>query len=371
MKKINIFHISEFGGHNKAAQNLEEALLYKDPQIDVVNLNGLGYFYPRAEKVINFLYILIIKYFPHIWGNAYDRRKVIKAIAPLRRVVHRCSFVRLSNLIEEHRPECFVATQAFPCGLIADFKEKYGLKIPLVGIVTDYHPHRFWVHPFVDRYVVACSQAKQVLIEEGVDPDKIKILGIPISLKFSEAFDKEKTRKDLNFIKGLKSVLIMGGGLGIGPIKIIAKKLDSLDCNFQTIVVCGRNKSLYKWFIRNKRKFKKPIFAFSYIENMHEVMGLADMIITKAGGITISESLAKELCIIVTNPIPGQEERNVEYLLKKQAIVRAEGPEEVGELVFSLLKDKEMMDSLKKRAKENSFIDSSLRIVDLILELKG
>jgi len=369
MKKVNIFHISEFGGHNKAAHNLEEAIRYKYPQIEVVNLNGLGYFYPRAEKVINFLYIMIIKYFPHIWGRAYDRRKVVKAITPLRRIVHRCSFPRLNNLIQKHRPDCFVATQAFPCGLIADFKQRYGLGIPLVGIVTDYHPHRFWVHPFVDRYVVACQQAKEALIKEGVEPDRIKILGIPISVKFLTTYSKEQVSKDLGFIKDLNSVLIMGGGLGIGPIKTIAKRIDALNQDFQIIVVCGKNEGLYDWFMKNKRKFKKPIFVFSYIENIYEVMDFSDLIITKAGGITISEALAKELCIIVTNPIPGQEDRNVEYLLQKEAVVEAEGPDEVAGLVQSLLEDKKKMYALKARAKENSFIDSSLRIVNLISEL--
>ena len=324
---------------------------------------------PRAEKVINFLYIMIIKYFPHIWGRAYDRRKVVKALAPLRRIVHYCSFTRLNNLIQKHKPDCFIATQAFPCGLIADFKQRYNLKIPLVGIVTDYHPHRFWVHPFVDRYVVACQQAKEALINEGVEPYKIKILGIPISVKFLATYSKKQVSKDLGFIKELDSVLIMGGGLGIGPIKTIAKKVDALNHNFQIIVICGKNKGLYDWFIRNRHKFKKPIFIFSYIENIYEVMDFSDLIVTKAGGITISEALAKELCIIVTNPIPGQEDRNVEYLLKKEAVIEADGPAEVAQVVNSLLQDKKKMHALKARAKENSFIDSSLRIVNLIAEL--
>jgi processive 1,2-diacylglycerol beta-glucosyltransferase len=369
VKKVNIFHISEFGGHNKAAQNLKEALLHRYPEIEVATVNGLGYFYPRAEKVINFIYITVIKYFPRFWRKHYDRGKTVKALTPCRGIVHRLTFGRLNKFIKEQQPDCAVATQAFPCGLIADFKERYGLKIPLIAIVTDYHPHRFWVHPLVDRYVVACEEAKEALIEQGVDPDKVKILGIPISLKFLSTYPKEQISDEFNFIKDLDSILIMGGGLGIGPLKVIAKKLDSLPCNFQTIVVCGRNKGLYKWFIKRKHEFKKPIFIFSYTDDMHKIMDFSDMIITKAGGVTISEALAKELCIIVTNPIPGQEERNVEYLSRRKAIVKSDNLERVAKIVNDFLQDKEKLHSLKGKAKENSFIDSSLKIVDLIAEL--
>ncbi len=368
-KKVHIFHISEFGGHNKAAQNLKEALLYKNPQIDVLSLNGLGYFYPRGEKVVNSIYTTVIKHFPYLWGSIYDRRKVIKTLTPYRKLINRFAFSRFSKLITRYPPDCFVATQAFPCGLIADFKEREALDIPLIAIVTDYHPHRFWVHPCVDRYIVACGEAKDVLIKEGVDKEKIKILGIPISVKFLTTYPKKQISEELGFVSGLDSVLIMGGGLGIGPIKSIAKKLDSLSHSFQIIVVCGQNEKLRKWFIKNKAKFKKPIFVFGYTENIHKIMDFSDMIITKGGGITISEALAKGLCIIVTHPIPGQEERNLTYLSKMQAVVDVKLAKDIGGIVDWLLQNKKKMYFLREKAKENSFIDSSLRIVDLILEL--
>lgn len=369
MKKIHILHISEFGGHSKAAQNLKEALFYKSTNIDVFTHNSLGYLYPRGEKVLDFFYTITIKHFPNIWRKAYDRDKVIKTLTPTRSLINRLSFKKLGKLITLYNPDCFVATQAFPCGLVGDFKREKGLETPLVAVVTDYHPHRFWVHSYVDKYVVACQQARDSLIAEGVEPKKIKVLGIPISVKFLTTYPKEQISKELGFANNLSSVLIMGGGLGIGPIETIAKKLDSLEHNFQIIVVCGRNKKLYDWFVKKKKKFKKPIFVFSYIDNIYKIMDFSDMIITKAGGITISEALAKGMCIIVTNPIPGQEDRNVEYLLKKQAVIQADKATKIGEVVDALLRDKKKMYSLRERAKDNSFIDSSLRIVDLIFEL--
>ena len=118
-----------------------------------------------------------------------------------------------------------------------------------------------------------------------------------------------------------------------------------------------------------KKEFKKPIFVFGYTESIHKIMDFSDIIITKGGGITISEALAKGLGMIITNPIPGQEERNVKHLLKNNAIIKADGPNEIVKQVYNLFNDKKQMYSLRENAKSISLIDSSLRIVDLILGL--
>jgi processive 1,2-diacylglycerol beta-glucosyltransferase len=159
----------------------------------------------------------------------------------------------------------------------------------------------------------------------------------------------------------------MGGGLGMGPIKKIAKQLDDLRGDFQIIVVCGRNRLLYKWFVKNKPDFKKKLFHFGYTEGIPKLMDFCDIIITKGGGITVSEALAKGLALVITEALPGQEERNVKYLLEQGAIVEVDDPENIGSAVQELIDDKERLLALKTKAKEISFIDSSLKIVDLIL----
>lgn len=367
MKRVIIFYISEFGGHNKAAKNLKEALLAKNPDMEIRIMNGFAYFYPCWEKITDFLYTLVIKYVPVFWGRIYDRKNVINRLMPLRDYANRNTFKKLAKLIEEFKPDCFIATQAFPCGIVGDFKLHTGSKIPLVAVVTDYHPHRFWIHQQVDMYTVACQEAKEVLVSEGVPENRVNIFGIPISLEFLKITPKEEVCKQLGFLLNLPAVLVMGGGLGIGPIKTVVKHLDELKENFQLIVICGRNKSLYKWFKRRKDSFSKPLFLYSYTEAVNKIMDFTDIIVTKGGGITTSESLAKGLAMIITKPIPGQEERNVKYLLAQKAIIEADQPEDIQNSITKLLKDKKMIEELKKRAKEVSFIDSSLKIADAVL----
>jgi len=277
------------------------------------------------------------------------------------------AFKKIKRIVKEFEPTCFVATQAFPCGIIADFKEQFSLNIPLVAVVTDYYPHRFWIDEKVNKYIVACQVAKEILVSEGVMADKVKILGIPISVKFLHSYAKDEICHDLGFKNDLNTVVIMGGGLGLGPFERVAWELDEMDHDFQMIVICGHNKKLYKRFIKIKEKFKKPIFCFGYTEHVHKIMDFADIIITKGGGITVSESLAKGVALIIAHPIPGQEERNVRYLLDKNAVVKIDNEYQITDAVRDLLDNKKKMYSLKEHAKEISFIDSSLRVAELIL----
>lgn len=371
MKRVLILHISQFGGHSKAAENIKEALSYRDPRIRAITLNGFGYFYPRGEKIVDFIYTSVIKHMPYLWGKIYDRPKVAGSLSLVRRLVHKMAFRKLSRLIHNFNPNCVVATQAFPCGLLADFKEEFGLNIPLIAVVTDYHPHRFWLHPGIDIYTVACQEAKETLMEQGIAEEKIKILGIPISVKFLTANPKDKIARRYGFSPSATSVLIMGGGLGIGPIEEIALQLDEINADIQIIAVCGKNKRLYHWFERNKYRFTKPLFFFGYVDFMHVLMDFSDIIITKAGGITVSEALAKGMAMVIIDPIPGQEERNVEYLARQEAAIMADTPVHVCQEVQKLLDDKKRMFSLREKAKAVSVMDSSLRLVDLIEKFIG
>ncbi|MFO8053269.1 MAG: glycosyltransferase [Candidatus Omnitrophota bacterium] len=365
---IHIFHISDFGGHSQAALNIKEAILAKNNNAEVVNLNSFRYFYPRTEKVIDAIYSLVIKRIPSLWGKAYDREQLVKRLRTWRMVINYICFRKLKKYIKAKKPDCFITTQAFPCGIVADYKKKYKAKVPLIAVVTDFHPHRFWMHPFVDHYIVASNEARETLIKEGVDEKKISVFGIPISIKFMKnSFDQEVAQK-LGFSSQLKSVLVMGGGLGIGPIGKIVTNLDHLDHNFQVIVVCGKNRTLYRKLQKIKNKTKKPLFIFSYIEYIDKIMDFSDIIITKAGGITVSEALAKKMAIIITNPIPGQEALNVNFLLKRNAIIKADTLKQINESVANLIENPDRLRLLKENAGKNSRGDSSAKIANLIFK---
>lgn len=368
MRKVLILHISQFGGHKKASENIEEALRYKDFSTEVLNINGFGHIMPRIEKAVDFLYTHIIKYTPFIWGSLYDKPGLIKSLTPFKKCADRIGMAKLSKLLHDFSPDIVVTTQAFPCGIVADFKKCHKFSFPLIAVVTDYYPHRFWLHPCIDTYTVACQEAKVMLTKEGVEEEKIKVLGIPISVKFLTTYSKKEIGEQFGFHKDIPTILLMGGGIGIGPIQKIAQILDTLDEHFQVIAVCGNNRNLLSWFQRKKSGFKKPFFCFSYIEFVNKLMDFSDIIITKGGGLTISEALAKGMAIIVVSPIPGQEERNAQYLEKKNAIIRVSEIEDIPRCVRVFLHDRAFLFTLKENARQQAVVDSSLRIANLVLK---
>jgi processive 1,2-diacylglycerol beta-glucosyltransferase len=366
MKRIIALHISEFGGHKQASSNIKQALEAGSPPVKVQTINGFGYSFPRAEKVVNCLYYTTIKHFPFLWGCLYDRKKIIKTVNPLKIGVNKIAFKKFSRLIRANNPDAMIATQAFPCGLAADFKKYYNLDFPLFAVVTDYYPHRFWLHQEINYYIVASKDARDALVKEGVEENKIKILGIPVSLNFLKRYSVGEIAHDFGFQQDKKTILIMGGGSGLGPIKDLVKALGGLNSDFQIIVVCGNNKKLHEWIQKRKNTFSKNIYCFGYVDYINKLMDFADILITKAGGITVSEALTKELAIITTASIPGQEEKNVHYLKNKGSILEAKNKEELLRLTRELLDNPDYMDHLKRAAKEISRADSSLEIANLV-----
>lgn len=369
MKKILILYVAEYRGHKKAALNIEEALHFVSSDGETEVINAFRYLSPRTERLLDALYIFIVRCIPKLWGKIYDRRRIVDNINFLRKIANKFYFRKLKTLFAKFTPDIIINTQAFPCIVCADYKHKYKLNVPVIGVITDYYPHRFWVNPYVDYYIVPTPEAKDVLVQEGIREEKIYITGIPISVKFLNVCSHKEVAEHFGFDVDKPTILIMGGGLGIGPIKKIVEEIDCLDreIDFQVIVVCGKNRKLYEWCRNNKERFRRKVFYFGYIDFVNQLMDFSNIIITKAGGITLSEALCKGLGIIIVNPIPGQEERNVQYLIKKGAVVRVNNVGDVGNKVKELLLDRERLYSLKIKAKENSLIDSSLRIADFIM----
>ena len=148
--------------------------------------------------------------------------------------------------MDEFKPDVVVCTQAFPCGLIADYKKTFDVNIPLIGVLTDYAPHSYWIFDRVDRYIVPSEETGKKLIDNGVYPDRVMPYGIPIDAKFRNSPGKEEIFRKLSLKPDLSTVLIMGGTQGLGPIKELVALLDRSVLPLQMIIACGTNKRLFR-----------------------------------------------------------------------------------------------------------------------------
>ena len=157
-KKVLLMHISNVSGHHSASLAIEQALQKIDGNVQTKSIDAFNYTNPFLEKFINSLYMAIIKIVPQFWDYLYDNEDVLRKIRKTRSLLHSLKDTNIRKLFDDFRPDIVVCTQAFPCGMVADYKRRRGLNIPLVGVLTDYAPHLYWLNDFVDIYVVLNSQ---------------------------------------------------------------------------------------------------------------------------------------------------------------------------------------------------------------------
>lgn len=339
------------------------------PEIEILNINAFNYSNPISEKLINRLYMGAIKRTPQIWNYLYDNPKIVKKTERLKELIHKFNSPKLKKLFNRFKPDILVCTQAFPCGMCADYKKEYNSNIPLIAVLTDYIPHSYWLYDRVNYYITPSEDVSQRLIKKGVPLDKVVSFGIPVDPKFNLESDKNSLLQKFKLNPSLPVILIMGGGQGLGPIKTIVKCLEKVKKEIQEVVVTGTNKKLYKKLKRGIKKYKKDVLVLSYVDNINELMSLSTLIISKPGGVTTAEVLTKNLPMVIVKPIPGQEASNADYLTEKGCAIKLDEPKQIHLAVEDLLNSPEKLnrirESISRVVKPNSSFDIARFLLNL------
>ncbi|MDD5730963.1 MAG: glycosyltransferase [Candidatus Omnitrophica bacterium] len=368
-KRVILMYISETSGHHSATIAIEKALKMLSPDIETLNINAFNYTNPISEKVVNRIYMGVIKAAPKIWDYLYDNQNVVKKLEKIKGAIHKLNSPKFEKLFEKFKPDLVVCSQAFPCGMVAEYKKAYNNNLPLVAVLTDFVPHSYWIYDTVNYYITPSEEVSDRLIRKGVAASKIKTFGIPFDPRFLDQVDKDRITKKLDLNPGFTTLLIMGGGQGLGPIKTIVRSLENVQDKIQEIIVCGTNKKLFNSLKRKIKKYKKPIRLFGYASNINELMSVSDIIVSKPGGITTSEALAKQLPLIIVKPIPGQEASNTRFLTEKNAAIKLDEPKKINCVIEDLLNKPERLRRLKESARNISKPNSSLDIARFLLGL--
>lgn len=371
-KRIILMYISEVSGHRNAAMAIERGIRIISPDTEILNINAFNYTNPLAEKITNSIYMGIIKIAPKIWDYLYDNPKIAKKIEQTKKNIHKANSPKLKKLFDKFLPDAVICTQAFPCGMVADYKKTYSSNLPLIAVLTDYVPHGYWIYDTVDYYIVPSEDIASSLVKRGVSSKKVKPLGIPFDPKFIKPQEKDGLINKYKLKDSVPTVLIMGGGQGLGPIKTIVKSLEKVDNEIQEIVVAGTNKKLYKTLKRRIKKYKKRILLFGYVQHINELMDLADIVISKPGGVTTSEVLAKKKPMIIIRPLPGQEANNTKYLTSAGAAIKVNKPRDVHLVVGDLIKNPDKLSKIREAVRKIAKPEASINIAKFILkELQG
>jgi processive 1,2-diacylglycerol beta-glucosyltransferase len=371
MMSLRVLFLSlSFGlGHNRAAEATGKALALINPEIRSLIVDSLSYTNPRLEKIYRESYDKLIKRTPRLWGHLYGSKQLVEKTAGLRSLMNKINSRRLKGLLEEFAPHLIVCTHWVPCGVVSSLKARGEIDIPVMNVITDFCIHDFQVYEEVETYIVASNEVKEELLARGVEGEKVKVFGIPIDPAFSQRLNRQEIKRELGLEKNLPTVLILGGGQGLGPIKNVIHHLDKFRKPFQIIVVVGKNEGLRKKLENLVPRLKVPLKVYGYIENMDEIMEVSDLALTKAGGLSSSEALSKGLPMLIVNPIPGQEEKNSEFIVNRGAGIKVRRIKELNGKVEDLLSDFQKLNQMKERARSLAKPKAALDTARIILDL--
>lgn len=354
-KKILIVYATAGIGHKKASVAIKKAyeeMALKDA--DVTIIDALDYTNNFFKWSYLQAYLLMVNKLPTFWGLSYyltDNPFVDLFISGLRRINNWANSKKLVTMILDTKPDIIISTHFFASEVVADMKKKGVTHSKLVTVVTDYRLHAWWVAEGTDYYIVASEDTKRELEGRKVDSSIIKPMGIPVEPVFSKQLDRPGIFKSTLLREDLFTILVIGGGFGVGPIEGIVKVIAEIKRDLQTVVVCGRNEELVKKIEKLKKDLNLNMKITGFVDNVYEYMEISDILISKSGGITASESLAKEIPMVIISPIIGQETANCNFLVKNKAALKVDRLEDLKGALEGLLDSPLELDNMKESIK--------------------
>lgn len=333
--RVLILTVTAGHGHNQAAAVIMNHL--KELNIDCEVLDTYEYINPILSESVAKGYLISTKFTPAVYGRLYNlaekRDKGDKKLS-LSSLISAIFSKKLTGFLYEYDPDVIVCTHIFAAQIISYMQNKGDLRAKTIGIVTDFTIHPFWEDTNLDCYVIANELLIHQAAKKGISINKIAPIGIPIHTKFSKKMNVSEARELLG-VEDKTTIFVMSGSMGYGKVEKVIQEIDSLDLDLQIISVCGNNKSLKKKI--DEMDIRKKIYNFGFVDNVDIIMAASDCIVTKPGGLTVSESLAKGIPMILINPIPGQEDRNVEFLLNNGLAIKISETYPIDEAIYQLM----------------------------------
>ena len=416
---IIIMTASTGGGHNRASNALKDYINRTDPETNVYILDAIEECSALLNNVVVTGYKALVTKTPNIFGKLYNVSDKPSPVSDLINVVYYQCAKKLLPTIEALEPDAVISCHPFTAGILAYMKQRTDYDVPLISIITDFIPHFSYVIDGVDAFITASQDGKDILTESyGIPEDKVYFYGHPVYDIFYEGNGKsrEDTLAELGFDPDKLTVLVMAGSFGVSDILEIYEQLVDIDLDYQLIVITGRNKKLYEAFeklLNNESEFEtdeipellkelpedgvlwtlynngllarekitstfrrstektKPTKLFYFIDNVDDYMHASDLIITKPGGLTTSESIACALPMAVFQAYPGQEMQNANLLVDYGIGVILEKDGNVTEQVGALLNKPEKLADMREACRKYVRKNSCANIYELAKKLAG
>jgi processive 1,2-diacylglycerol beta-glucosyltransferase len=369
-RKILILSVSAGAGHVRAAQALQAAAEKWYPGVETVHVDVMELVPKLFKSIYADTYLKVVEHHPAFWGYLYartDREKVDSALSRLRIAIEQLNTQKLKKVLGEIDPDHVICTHFLPAQILARKVRNGGFGQPVWVQVTDFDLHSLWVHEGMSGYFAASDEVAWRMAERGIAPATIHVTGIPIMPVFAEPWSRCSCAAEFGLDPNRTTLLMMSGGAGVGGIEILAERLLRLDDDFQLVALAGRNERLLETLRGLAARHPGRLFPLGFTRVIERVMAASDLAITKPGGLTTSECLACGLPMIVVSPIPGQEERNADYLLENGAALKACDAGALAWRVRQLLDDRRLLARLRENALHLGRPDAARRVLDTVL----
>lgn len=373
--RILVLSASVGAGHMRAAQAVEAALRQTVPDAVVRNIDVLELTNRAFRHLYGRAYLDLVNKAPHVLGYIYDLLdKPAKAAHQrggdrLRLAWQEVNLRKFTDVLKSEPWDLAINTHFLPAEIIAHLRRDEKVKLPQVTVTTDFDTHRLWVNPPCERYFTATQEGALYLQSFGVPRDATSVTGIPVHPVFARA----RNRSECLRRQGLKGdrhiVLQLAGGFGVGPIARLFEHLLQVQTPLEVVVVAGRNEAVRAQLetVLVPRRHRAHILGFT--DQIDELMAVADIVVSKPGGLTTSETLASGAAMVIVNPIPGQESRNSDFLLECGAAVKANNLATLAYKLDSLLDPPDRLKQLRERARELGRPRAAFDVVEQSLEL--
>jgi processive 1,2-diacylglycerol beta-glucosyltransferase len=375
-RRILVLSASVGAGHLRAAEAVELALRQVAPDATVKNVDVLSLTTAAFRHVYGRAYLDLVNKAPHVLGYFYDlldmpSRSGKNRSDRLRLAVEKLNLKRFTSFLQKEHWDLVINTHFLPAEIIASLRKKKQLDVPQVTVTTDFETHRLWVNPPCEHYFTATEEGARYLHSWGVPETATTPTGIPIHPIFSSPKDRAACLARQGLTGKQTVILQLAGGFGVGPIEKIYRAILGIGEPLEVLVVTGRNEKAKRQLeaVEPPARHRAKILGFT--DQIDELMACADLVVSKPGGLTTSETLARGAAMVIVNPIPGQESRNSDFLLENGAAIKVNNLATLAHKIEALVRDNERLLKFKSNARRLGRPRAAFDVVERSLQFLG
>ncbi len=365
-KKFLLITASVGSGHEKAAGAIAEGIKKSFPSARLDIVDFMSWHTSAVNALMKSCYLKMLALVPNLYEFMYQFTAGKRKGGFIQLLMAYAMSVSIKSLIRRYEPEVIICTHPFPAEAVSHLGEKWRKGFLSAAVITDYSVHQMWICPHMNLYFVGCDFMKKQLIADGIDKDIIYVTGIPVSGSFQQDLDKALCRQKLHLKLGEPVILMMGGGLGLGHIGLALEQLETVEESLQLVVVAGRNRELLRQAEEASQQSHHKIIVYGYTDKVNELMGAADVLLTKPGALTLTEAMSLGLPMLLHEPIPGPETDNARYMSGCGGAIWLHAGDNLAYVLKQLLADREKLAAMEEAARANRRPEAVQKIVEII-----